>query len=231
MSFELPLFPLNVVLFPGMALPLHIFEPRYRLMITRCLESDKTFGVTLIAEGEEGQMNTSPSLVGTAAEIIEATPFPDGRMNLQTIGRRRFRVISVREEDDYLIGLVEWLDDVESERAVPAYTIKVRAILERYLKLLMLNAKVSGLEVETVDIPRDPATLSLTVAALLTLSNEEKQDLLEMTSTAARLSYEYALLRRAEIVQLAFAHRVASGQAVSPFDESLGPAARYLSLN
>ncbi len=231
MSFELPLFPLNVVLFPGMALPLHVFEPRYRLMINRCLEGDKTFGVTLIAEGEEGQGDTTPSLVGTVAEITEATPFPDGRLNLQTIGRRRFRVISVREEDDYLIGLVEWLDDVESERAVPAYVIKVRAILERYLRLLTLNAKVSGLDVESVDIPRDAETLSLTVAAILTLSNEEKQELLEMTSTAARLSYEYSLLRRAEVVQLAFARRVTLGHAASPFDESLGAAGRYLSLN
>ncbi|HEY0076538.1 MAG TPA: LON peptidase substrate-binding domain-containing protein, partial [Abditibacteriaceae bacterium] len=150
MSFELPLFPLNVVLFPGMMLPLHIFEPRYQLMINRCLETDKTFGVTLIAEGEEGQPNTVPSLVGTSAEILESTPFPDGRMNLQTIGRRRFRVLSVREEDDYLIGLVEWLDDIETERAVPAYTIKVRALLERYLKLLTLNAKVTGLDVTSV---------------------------------------------------------------------------------
>ena len=231
MSFELPLFPLNVVLFPGMALPLHIFEPRYRLMINRCLENDKTFGVTLIAEGDEGQNDTKPSLVGTAAEIIEATPFPDGRINLQTMGKRRFRVLSVREEDDYLIGLVEWLDDVKSERAVPAYVVKVRALLQRYLKLLMLNAKVTGLDVEAVDIPRDAATLSLTVGALLSLSNEEKQELLEMTSTAARLSYEYALLRRAEIVQIAFAERIASGQTASPYDENLGPAARYLSVN
>jgi Lon protease-like protein len=231
MSFELPLFPLNVVLFPGMALPLHIFEPRYRLMISRCLEADKTFGVTLIAAGEEGQSNTEPSLVGTSAEILENTPFPDGRMNLQTMGRRRFRVISVREEDEYLIGTVEWLDDVESERAVPAYAIKVRDIFERYLKLLMLNAKVTGLDFEAVDIPRDPIMLSLTVAALLQLGNEQKQELLEMTSTAARLSYEYALLRRAEVVQLAFARRVAAGHDPSPFDESLGAAARYLSSN
>ena len=231
MSFELPLFPLNVVLFPGMTLPLHIFEPRYRLMVNRCLETDKTFGVTLIAEGEEGGPDTTPSLVGTSAEILESTPFPDGRMNLQTVGRRRFRVLSVREEDDYVIGLVEWLDDIETERAVPAYTIKVRALLERYLKLLTLNAKVTGLDIASVEIPRDPHNLSMTVAALLSLTNEEKQELLEMTSLAARLSYEHSLLRRAEIVQLAFAHRTALGHAASPFDESLGPAARYMSLN
>lgn len=231
MSFEIPLFPLNVVLFPGMALPLHIFEPRYRLMIKRCMESDKTFGVSLIAEGEEGQSGTLPSIVGTSALITEMSPFEDGRMNLQATGKRRFRVLSVREEDEYLVGTVEWLDDVAGERSAPAWADKVRRILRRYLELLAKNAQVTGIDTATVEMPQDPETLSMVVGALLQLSNEQKQELIEMTSTAARLSYEYSLLRRSEIAQLAFARRVADGSWQPPFDESLGPGARYLSLN
>src|ERR1044072_6859828 len=103
MSFELPLFPLNVVLFPGMPLPLHIFEPRYRLLVQRCLDGghfpvERAFGVTLLAEGSEGMANTVPVEVGCTAKITHAAPLPDGRFNLQTTGGRRFRVLSRRIE-------------------------------------------------------------------------------------------------------------------------------------
>jgi Lon protease-like protein len=231
MPFELPIFPLNVVLFPGMALPLHIFEPRYRLMIKRCLEDNQTFGVSLISEGEEGQSGTMPSIVGTAARITETTPFPDGRLNIQTIGERRFRVVSLREEDEYLIGTVEWLDDVSTERAAPAWAAKVRRILKRYLALMARNTQLSGVDLSEFSMPHDPELLSMTVGALLQLSNEQKQELIEMTSTAARLSYEYSLLRRAEITQIAFARRVAEGAWQSPFDAALGASSRYMSPN
>src|SRR4028119_1240665 len=108
MSFELPIFPLSVVLFPGMPLPLHIFEPRYRLMMSRVLDGDRTFGVALIVDGLEGFPSTLPAPIGCTAEIVEDTVLPDGRMNLQSEGRRRFRLLSVRGEDGYLIGTAEW---------------------------------------------------------------------------------------------------------------------------
>ena len=231
MPFEIPIFPLNVVLFPGMALPLHVFEPRYRLMIRRCLEADHKFGVALIAEGEEGESNTLPSFVGTVAEITESTPFPDGRMNLQTIGRRRFRITGLREEDEYLIGTVEWFDDAVGEPSTAEWATKVRRVMRRYLTLLTGNTQVSGVDLDELNLPRDPETLSMTVGALLTISNEQKQDLLEMTSTAARLSYEYSLLRRAEVTQIAFARGVAAGFQTPPFTDALGQASRFVSFN
>ena len=234
MSFEIPIFPLNVVLFPGMALPLHIFEPRYRLMIKRCLAGDHKFGVALIVAGEEGQSDTVPALVGTVTEITESLPFPDGRMNIQTMGRRRFRILALREEDEYLVGTVEWLDDVAGEISTPALAAKVGQSLRRYLELLTGNAQVRGLDVTEVSVPLDPEMLSMAVGMLLQLPNEQKQELLEMTSTAARLSYEYNLLRRAEVTQLAFARRAAqTSQAASgePPDELLGGAEKFVSLN
>jgi Lon protease-like protein len=231
MPFEIPIFPLNVVLFPDMALPLHIFEPRYRLMIRRCLDADRKFGVALIADGEEGENGTLPSFVGTIAEITESLPFPDGRMNLQTIGRRRFRIIALREEDEYLIGTVEWFDDMVGEPSTPAWAAKVRRILRRYLQLLTGNTKITGVDLDELNLPRDPETLSMAVGALLTLTNEQKQDLLEMTSTAARLGYEFSLLRRAEVTQIAFARRVAAGFQTPPFSDALGQAGRFVSFN
>jgi len=231
MPFELPLFPLNTVLFPGMPLPLHIFEPRYRLMMRRCLEADRTFGVAMIVEGEEGQSDTVPAAAGCTAEILDATPFDDGRMNLQTVGRRRFRILSAREEDGYLIGTVEWLDDELTTADSTEQANRVRHNVQRYLTTLARNARVTNLTVDDLDIPDDPYALSMWVAALITLPIEQKQDLLEITSTAKRLDLEQQLLRRAEIVQIAFAHRAQHSTPELPSDESFGPYSQFMSLN
>src|ERR1035437_897137 len=97
---ELPLFPLNVVLFPGQTLPLHIFEPRYRTMIQRCIEQGQPFGVVLAREED-----ASPYTIGTAARITQIERLPDGRMNILTVGVERFILQNVYEgEDEYLIG-------------------------------------------------------------------------------------------------------------------------------
>lgn len=231
MTFELPLFPLNVVLFPGMRLPLHIFEPRYRLMIRRCLEADRAFGVALIVEGEEGHPDTVPAQAGCTAEILESTPFADGRMNLMTVGRRRFRVLSTREEDGYLVGTVQWLDDPATGAETALQASRVRRMVSRYLSALAQNAKVSNLPVEELDIPDDSYRLSMWIAALIPLSTEQQQHLLEMESTADRLDLEFSLLRRAEIVQLAYAKRANWNPSEPAAEEPFGPYSQFVSLN
>lgn len=232
MSFELPLFPLNVVLFPGMALPLHIFEPRYRLMMSRCLEGDRSFGVALLVEGEEGQPDTVPARIGCAAEIIEAARLPDGRLNLQTEGRRRFRVLSLREEDDYLIGTVEWLDDEpvpgDEQAALREQAAAVCRSLRRYLSLVAPGSQSAIAELE---MPDDPIELSHWVAMLLAAPNHQKQELLEMTSTPARLQAELHLLQRARIVQQAFMHRLKWAPPDSSESETAGSQAAFFWLN
>ena len=241
MLFELPLFPLNVVLFPGMQLPLHIFEPRYRLMARRCLENDATFGVALLVEGVEGQGETIPAPVGCTAEIIESTPFPDGRLNLMTVGRRRFKVLSLREEDDYLIGTCQWLDD-ESTRQPNEMPVapkeetsraeRVREALRGYLKSLARNANLSPADVAGLDVPSDPYDLSMWIGALITLPNDQKQELLEMTSTPARLEIEHVFLRRGEIVQRAYARKILERPpSADEEDDFSGPFSQFLSLN
>jgi Lon protease-like protein len=216
MPLEIPIFPLNVILFPGMQLPLHIFEPRYQLMVRRCLEGDyfdvpKAFGVALIVAGREGETETMPAPVGCLADITQSTPLPDGRFNLMCVGSRRFEIISLREEDDYLVGTIEWLDDERGE-AVNAHddlieAQRTRGALESYLTTIAQNAGSPAPDVMQLEIPSSPEDFSMWVAALLPLSPQEKQPLLETTSTLNRLQQEYSLLRRAEVIQRAYLKR------------------------
>ncbi|MDQ6795875.1 MAG: LON peptidase substrate-binding domain-containing protein, partial [Chloroflexota bacterium] len=110
---ELPLFPLHTVLCPGIALPLHIFEPRYRLLIERCVERSAPFGIVLIREGREvGSDEVAIAGVGTMAEIREATKLPDGRYDILVVGSGRFTVDAVDSASEpYLIAQVTTLVD------------------------------------------------------------------------------------------------------------------------
>lgn len=228
MAIEMPLFPLNVVLFPGMQLPLHIFEPRYRLMINRCLEADRTFGVALIVEGEEGKSGTLPAPTGCSCEIMETVPFPDGRMNLLALGRRRFRILEMRDVDDYLIGEIEWLDDEPTDIDANEQARKVQDLLRRYLTSLTHNTALVNMTLEDLQIPDDPYALSMWVAALLALPNEQKQHLLGLTSTTTRLEVEHALLHRTELIQRAFAEHQSDSETGEAEE---GPFAPFVSLN
>ena len=103
---ELPLFPLEVVLFPGRPLPLHIFEFRYRIMMNTILDSDRRFGVLMW-----DQVHGQPVAIGCCAEIIHFQRLPDDRMKILTLGQQRFRVLEYVREKPYRVGLVEWIED------------------------------------------------------------------------------------------------------------------------
>src|SRR5260370_10948037 len=103
---KLPLFPLNTVLFPGMALPLHIFEPRYRLMIEECLNTGGAFGIVLISSGREVGEPAVPHSVGTTAHISGVERLPDGRFNIEIIGQQRFHIVSLENDQAYLTGTI-----------------------------------------------------------------------------------------------------------------------------
>src|SRR3990170_5299180 len=101
---RIPLFPLDLVLFPGVSLPLHIFEPRYKLMTQHCLDERLEFGVILTRSD-----GIAP--VGCTAEIAELVKrYPDGRMDILTMGRSRYRIQEVFEEKPYLEGQIEYVD-------------------------------------------------------------------------------------------------------------------------
>ena len=198
MSTELvPLFPLNTVLFPSMVLPLHIFEERYKLMINTCLAQDKPFGVVLIYSGSEVEGAAIPHPVGTLARIANWEWLPDGRMNILTVGDRRFRIIDyAKPELPYLEGLIEYWDDEPGDHHdLPALIDNVSHSFVDYLTLIMSLAD-QALPISQLQLPDEPDMLSYHIASNLQIEANERQELLEEPSAVARLQRELMLLRR-----------------------------------
>ena len=190
---ELPLFPLNVVLYPEMPLPLHIFEPRYREMVMHCREENVPFGVVLIRDGDETGDPAVPYTVGTVARITHFEELPDGRMNIIVSGETRFRVVETQEHQPYLTARVETLQDVPTDPSSLATPFQaVSGLFKDYLKLLFTQA---GRPLSALQLPQDPECLSYAIAMFLQIPLDEKQRLLEMTATQTRLQREIELLK------------------------------------
>ena len=185
---ELPLFPLpEIVLFPNVPLPLHIFEFRYRIMMSTILQSDCRFGV-LMVDPEEGKV----AGVGCCAEVVYHERTPDDRVYIKTIGQQRFRVLDYVREKPYYVGLVEWIEDQAPGRDLQSLTADVDQLLR---DVVQLSAKLTGQEIELPDdIPESPTELSYWVAGNLKGVAREQQQLLEMQNTATRLEREAEIL-------------------------------------
>ena len=188
----IPLFPLNVVLFPGGFLPLHIFEERYKLMIQRCLDGESEFGVVLIKSGLEVGGNAEPHAVGTAARIVNVKKEEDGRMNIMVTGRERFRIDSVVFQQPYMEAVVEVVDDDSPGPPEAGLVSDVREAVEEQIRLLH---GLRGGWVREPNTPEDAAELSWLVCTLVQADNDVKQALLEEPSTGARLRAQLPLLR------------------------------------
>jgi Lon protease-like protein len=191
---RLRLFPLNTVLFPGAILNLHVFEPRYRQMISECLDANEAFGVVLIREGQvTGDADVMPHEVGTTAEICDVTPLPAGRYYISTTGRRRFKIQDVVSRDPYLLVEVEYLEEELDDRgAVGELTDEVRGEFREYLRLLV---EFSGTSAE-FEVPSDPVDASFLIGDALQVADTMKQRLLELSNTEQRLTVELDFLRR-----------------------------------
>jgi Lon protease-like protein len=177
--YEIPLFPLNVVLFPGMPLPLHIFEERYKTMIADCIRENRPFGVVMIAEGsDEYGAPGKPMPVGCTAEIAQVQPLDEGRMFIMTVGRERFRVVQLEYDKPYLVGTVAPapLDDADEAQAVDGAE-SLEPLVLAYLRKL---ARFGHIELDEDQIPNDPAGLAYLAATLIQLPTEEKQAFLAM---------------------------------------------------
>ncbi len=190
---QLPLFPLHTVLFPRMPLPLHIFEPRYREMIARCLEERIGFGVLLIKAGEEVGETAVAHSVGTVARIVDAQRLDDGRMNLVAMGVVRFRLLRTRQTHAYLSGDIEpWEDEMGDTAALSGVT---RAAHKAYVAYVSELSELAGSDSsEQIVAPFDPQVLSYTIAANLQIENQVKQELLELETVHARLERELELI-------------------------------------
>jgi len=188
----LPLFPLHTVLFPGMALPIRVFEPRYRRMLDDCLRgADRSFGVVLIREGREVGGGADPHRVGTMAYVEEVKPLADGTLAVSTEGRGRFRVLELMRERPYLSAMVETLDEPLGEGDVDAVAEQVRTAAQHTLKrLLALNSEW----VRSVPLPRNPLKLAYAIAERLPLDLPVRQELLEAATVQRRLELELPIL-------------------------------------
>lgn len=180
---EIPLFPLNVVLFPEMILPLHIFEPRYVRMVRECFANDQAFGVVLIREDEHG--NQLPCEVGTAARIRELNEVQPNRFMLLTVGERRFRIAELIDRDERLFAKVEYFDDDPATNAgIGDLVEEVRSLSLEQLRLVQ---EARGRPATEETIPQDPVLLSFFLAAGVQLPLTERQQLLESNDTGSRL--------------------------------------------
>jgi ATP-dependent Lon protease len=176
-SALIPLFPLEIVVFPGQVLSLHIFEERYKTMIADCRAGDLPFGICLVQEEEVRAVGCAVAL----QEILRE--YPDGRLDLVGVGQRRFRVLDTYQDQPYLSGLVEYFDD-QSELVDPALAAQAE---ERFLQLLALIGAETGL-------PQSWSSFHL--AQRLDFSLRERQGLLESTSENARLGQLVERLER-----------------------------------
>jgi Lon protease-like protein len=186
--YELPLFPLNVVLFPGQTLPLHIFEMRYRVMIQRCVDNNEPFGVVLAQDEEPDR----PFDVGTSARVTEVKRLPDGRLNIMAMGQERFKLHDFRvSEDEYLIGDVSAYPFDEREAPQLELTAMVSRRLSRYLKLL---ADANGMRFRFDQFPTAPMEVAVFGAIALRLPLEVKQELLTQQCVVDLLRMESDVL-------------------------------------
>lgn len=198
MSELLPIFPLEAVLFPGALMPLHIFEPRYRLLIRRCIERQRPFGIVLIRNGSEVGAGAEPYGVGTEAKIVAESPLPDGRSYIVTRGERRFAVESlIADVEPYLVAHVRYLDETDGDRALDRASVAREALGAYLLAVVAVTDDARG-ERALADDLRDaaPGDLAYRIAGSLAVDAPQQQALLELETAAARLEAETRILNR-----------------------------------
>ncbi|MEP6637473.1 MAG: LON peptidase substrate-binding domain-containing protein [Acidobacteriota bacterium] len=184
---ELPLFPLPIVLFPGVPLPLHVFEPRYRQMLSDVRAGNNFFGLSYFDASESDSELPPPGHVGCVAEVGESQPLPDGRSNILTVGLIRYRVEDyVERGDPYLVARVSFFEDEAEDEDVLGESS--REVAETFTRIARAVRIINDERTNLPDISdTDPQRLSFLVAAAMEIDTEVKQELLELRSTSARL--------------------------------------------
>ena len=202
MVARLPIFPLATVLVPGLVLPLHVFEPRYRELVERLMAlpegATRQFGVIALRNGSQaGDTPTQLHAVGCTAELREVTPYADGRFDIVSVGETRFRLTGFDPDagTPYHTGIVEFLPESDGEGDVERLSARVTQLFADYRRTL---------GVEVTALPDDPQVVSYLVAAAVVLHLPQRQALLEQPTTTERLRAERDLLRREVALVKAF---------------------------
>ncbi len=199
--YEIPLFPLNTVLFPYTPLRLFIFEERYKRMIQNCLDKDQAFGVVLIRRGVEAMGPLAePFPIGTSARIAEVQRLKDGRMNIVANGQERFRILSLDKEAlPYLVGQVApYPLRTDDPTLLAAAGNRLSYWVRRYLRLL---EQAGNTQLDLNQIPQDAVRLAYMAASLVQIPTQQKQQLLTISESGTLLEEVRAIYRR-EVVLL-----------------------------
>mmetsp|Transcript_3642 Transcript_3642/g.5046 ORF Transcript_3642/g.5046 Transcript_3642/m.5046 type:complete len:329 (-) Transcript_3642:1632-2618(-) len=195
-NFTMPLFLLgSLVLFPRESLSLHVFEPRYRLMIRRAMEGSRRFGIV-------AYINNDLVEIGTTAVIQNQSMLPDGRSLLQTVGEKRFKVKSLFNQDGYVVARIEYVED----EPLPQEPEKLKDIQEKCDKLRTVATEKLGTAKEQVEqkygmMPTAPTELVWWLSAALPLSSSKKFKLLENLSLQSRIDSLFEVLNAASDTQ------------------------------
>ncbi len=193
---DLPLFPLNTVLFPGTPLKLRIFEPRYLEMVALCIENKQPFGVVLIQEGVEAQGPLAkPHPIGCSARITQVEELADGHLNIIVIGKERFRILSVDGTSrPYLLGKVELypLQPGDGEW-MSAVGDRLHIWLHRYLEAFNWATSV---KLDISQLPQDPLSFAFMAATILQIPLDQKQKLLAFENAVDFLTTLETTFRR-----------------------------------
>jgi Lon protease-like protein len=199
--FELPLFPLNTVLFPYAPIRLFIFEERYKRMIQNCLDKDQAFGVVLIRRGAEAMGPLAePFPIGTSAKISEVQRLKDGRMNIVANGQERFRILSLDKEAlPYLVGQVApYPLRADDPDLLVTSGNRLTYWVRRYLRLL---EQAGNTQLDLDQIPQDAIRLAYMAASLVQIPTQQKQQILTISESGALVDQVRAIYRR-EVVLL-----------------------------
>jgi ATP-dependent Lon protease len=194
---ELPLFPLSVVLFPGVPLPLHIFEPRYRQMLHDIRVGKNLFGLSYFDTSTSEKENPPVGSIGCVAKVTDSQTFPDGRSNILTVGVIRYRIEAyVERGDPYLVARVSYFEDeADDSEAVEESSRDVAEIFTRIARAVRI------INDERAHLPNiadtEPERLSFLVAAAMEVDTDVKQELLELRLTSERLRRLHDILARA----------------------------------
>jgi hypothetical protein len=185
---QIPLFPLRTVLFPGMALPLRIFEERYKTMVRELLDSGGVFGVLLIREGEEVGGGATPYTIGTIARIEQCVPMDGGRFALTARGQKRFRLLRILPARPYPFGEIEVLEEEPSVPSKPLAlaTETVRTTFPAYFRLAL---SLTDQWAQSLKLPNDPHKLVDFIGPWLQVDEEAKQRLLEIVPADERVAH------------------------------------------
>jgi Lon protease-like protein len=198
MSETLPLFPLGTVLFPGLLLPLHIFEERYRQLVRDLTAgpAPRRFGVIAIRQGRETGVDGIHALheVGCVATVRHVRELEDGRYDIVTVGTSRFRLAGLDDAQPYLRGRVDLLAEETGEAAAAA--LAARVVRDSFRAYLGALAERGVTQISAPELPDDPVTLSYLVGASMIIDLSDRQALLAEPDALRRLAAERALLSR-----------------------------------